>query len=59
LQEYIASISRIQEQVKQETNMKQAAIPGSSTYYLLHAVLLLGVLLNPEYGGDMFLRNVG
>jgi hypothetical protein len=27
--------------------------------YLLHADFLLGLFLDPEDGGDMFLRNVG
>jgi hypothetical protein len=27
--------------------------------YLLDAGLLLGLLFDPEQGGDMFLRNVG
>jgi hypothetical protein len=39
----------------QETNMKIA----TSFANLLHAGLLLGLVLNPEDGGDMFLSNVG
>jgi hypothetical protein len=31
---------------------------STSTGYLLHAGFLLGLLLNPEDGGDMFLRNI-
>jgi hypothetical protein len=30
-----------------------------TAYCLLHASFLLGILFNPEDGGDMFLRNVG
>jgi hypothetical protein len=27
--------------------------------FLLHANFLLGFVFDPEYGGDMFLQNVG
>jgi hypothetical protein len=30
-----------------------------SAFYLLHAVFLLGVFFDPEYNGDIVLRNVG
>jgi hypothetical protein len=43
----VAYIFRVEEQIKQEISMKQAAIN-----------FLLGLLLNPEDGGDVFLRNV-
>jgi hypothetical protein len=36
--------------------MKQGAISAS---HLLHAGFLFGLFLDPENGGDMFLRNVG
>jgi hypothetical protein len=39
--------------VKVEEKVEQ-----SSTLYLLHAVFWLGLLFEPEDGGDMFLRNV-
>jgi hypothetical protein len=31
----------------------------SRVIYLLHAVFLLGSFIDPEDGGDMFLRNIG
>jgi hypothetical protein len=40
----------VEEQAKQETTMKQAAS---------RAGFLLGLLFNPEDGGDMFFQNVG
>jgi hypothetical protein len=30
-----------------------------TAWYLLHAGFLLGLFIDPEYGGDMLLRNVG
>jgi hypothetical protein len=38
---------------KEEISVKQA------TCYVLRAGFLLGLLFNPEEGGDMFLRKVG
>jgi hypothetical protein len=49
-EEYITSIFKFEEQVKQESNMKQAASKSG---------FLLGLFFCPEYGEDIFLRNVG
>jgi hypothetical protein len=53
-EEYIASIFRPEEKDKHKTSLKY-----SFSCWLLHAGFLLGLLFNPEDGGDMFLRNVG
>jgi hypothetical protein len=45
LEKYIASIFRVEEHAKQETNVKQVASTG----------LLACHILQPEDGGDMFL----
>jgi hypothetical protein len=47
----------IEEQANEETEMKQ--VTSGSAYDLLHASFLLGFLLDPEDGDDMFLRKVG
>jgi hypothetical protein len=52
--ELIASIFSIEEYDKQETKMKHL-----ESRALLHAGLLLDLLFDPEYGGDIFLRNFG
>jgi hypothetical protein len=49
LEEHLASIFSVKEQAKQETSMVQ-----SSACCLLYAGFLLGLLLDPENGGDMF-----
>jgi hypothetical protein len=41
---------------RHNTNPRKLA---SSVCYLLHAGFMLGVLFDPEDGGDIFLRNVG
>jgi hypothetical protein len=50
LEDYIASIFRVEEYAKQEIGMKQAATRSD---------FLLGLLFDSEDGGDMFPRNVG
>jgi hypothetical protein len=52
LEEHIISIFRVEEQPVEETRVKAGAKQSS-------AGILLGLLLGPEDGGDMFLRNVG
>jgi hypothetical protein len=52
LEEHITSIFRNEEQVKQETNMNQGCC-------LLDVGFLLGLVFNPEDGGDVFLQNTG
>jgi hypothetical protein len=42
-----------------EYKAKQAGGKQSSAFSLLHADFLLGLFLNPEEGGGIFLRNVG
>jgi hypothetical protein len=41
-----------------EINRPNSGSIQSSACYLFHAVFLLGLLFDPEDGGDMFLRNV-
>jgi hypothetical protein len=50
-EEHIASIFRVKEQAKQETSVKAG---GKH-----HAGFFLGLFLDPEDRGNMFLRNVG
>jgi hypothetical protein len=35
------------------------SVHGSNEIYMLHAAFLLGLLFDPEYGGDTFLKNSG
>jgi hypothetical protein len=52
-EEYVAFFFRVEEQVKQETSVEQAASRAWR-----HAGFLLDVFY-PENGGGMFLRNIG
>jgi hypothetical protein len=55
LEEPVASIFRAEKYTKQETSIRLAA---SKACCVLCADFLLGLLFNPENGGDMFLLSV-
>jgi hypothetical protein len=57
LDEYVASILRVKESVKQK-NRHEAGNELSSVSYLLPAGFLFGLFFDPEDGGNMFLQNV-
>jgi hypothetical protein len=42
-----------------ESMNKPSKKPGSRACYLLHADFLLGLFLDPQDGGNMFLQNIG
>jgi hypothetical protein len=45
----------VEEETSQESSMRQAE---NSVCFLIHAGFLLGLLFNPEDGGEIFIRNV-
>jgi hypothetical protein len=49
LEEYVASIFKVEEQTTKRTGMKQAAS------YPLHSGFLLSLFFDPKDGGNMFL----
>jgi hypothetical protein len=60
LEVHVTSIFRVEEQAKQETSIKEGGTVALSLYLSLYAChLLSGLFFDPEYGGDMFLQNVG
>jgi hypothetical protein len=57
LEEYVASIFGVEEKDMQETSLKQTESKvnlQSPACYQPHSGFLLGLLFNPEDGGDMF-----
>jgi hypothetical protein len=50
--QHAASIFRVEEEATQKVNVKEFSI-------WFHTGFLLGFFLDPEYGGHIFLRNVG